>query len=99
MKAATWRGLPSFRNEDPAPSACPCCGRKLDGATKTHGERKRGPKAGDLSLCVYCGEMLIFADDSYLREPTDEELVAVMLSPVWPEVEAMIAFIKQRASK
>jgi len=45
-------------------SACPVCGTLLDAATGKTGTR---PKPGDLTLCIKCGEILIFEDDMFLK--------------------------------
>jgi hypothetical protein len=49
---------------------CSSCDAKVDGWT---GPRGKQPKPGDLSLCVYCGEFSIYADDD-MRKPTKREL-------------------------
>jgi hypothetical protein len=41
----------------PGPT-CPKCGGNLDGALNTTGDGH--PEKGDLSICVYCGELLQF---------------------------------------
>ena len=45
---------------------CPGCGRKLDAATEM-GERG-APSAGDVSVCAYCGMLLVFTDAVTVRE-------------------------------
>lgn len=46
---------------------CPTCGKALDGATPI-GE-DRGPIAGDVSICAYCGECLeYFSEPPVLRK-------------------------------
>lgn len=57
-------------------SACPCCHRTLDGATKIHGENT-APAAGTLSVCFYCGSFLIFTEDLSMRLMTLEEVGAL----------------------
>jgi len=49
---------------------CPVCGKQLDRARAIS---TRGPKPGDLSLCIYCTAVLRFNNDLTLRECTDEE--------------------------
>ena len=41
---------------------CPKCGHKIDGATTLYKEDAI-PVKGDVSLCINCGETLVFADD------------------------------------
>jgi len=52
------------------------CGKKLDAAT-TAARRDRKVKPGDLSVCVYCGNVSIFTDDMRLRDITTEEFQAL----------------------
>jgi len=47
---------------------CPICGSENDHATG-HG----APKPGDASICLFCGEVSIFAKEGGLREPTEYE--------------------------
>ena len=50
---------------------CPACGKKLTRATSTRTDR--GPKSGDLSICVGCCAILMFNDDMTSRELTDAD--------------------------
>ena len=50
---------------------CPICWKKLDAATATQKGTK--PKAGDATVCICCGALLVFNDDLTVRLPTDEE--------------------------
>lgn len=38
--------------------ACPYCGHMLD----THNAVKGIPEPGDISICFYCGEIMIFSE-------------------------------------
>lgn len=51
---------------------CPSCGSKLNGATDPVGDAT--PSSGDITVCLYCGHILVFTDDLRLRNPTDEEI-------------------------
>ena len=35
------------------------------------------PKPGDITLCIYCGHIMAFADDMGFRELTGEEMHAI----------------------
>lgn len=48
----------------PTRPKCPACGQPLDGWTGGAGP---GPRAGDLSVCVYCGEALLYTEALLLR--------------------------------
>jgi hypothetical protein len=41
-------------------NCCPSCSHPLDACTPHRGGPGKAPRAGDLSICFYCGEMLIF---------------------------------------
>lgn len=43
---------------------CPNCKKLLDGFTRLPDKAK--PKPGDISVCLYCGEILEFTDDLQL---------------------------------
>ena len=51
---------------------CPSCGNKNDAVTAAFGDAT--PHPGDLSICLYCGHLMVFADDLSLRALTDEEM-------------------------
>lgn len=54
-------------------SFCVKCGKNLDAATPAEKENVF-PKPGDVSLCVYCGEILVFNDRLLLHKPTAEQM-------------------------
>lgn len=54
------------------PGNCPECHHKFDRCTNTTNEFA-GPAAGDLSVCIECGTMLIFESDLSVRRLTGRE--------------------------
>ncbi len=56
-------------------SLCPACGQTLDCATSAEGDAA-APKAGDVTFCGSCSEVLVFGEDLRQRRPTDEERAA-----------------------
>lgn len=55
---------------DTIKTACPGCKRTLNGAfTMQDG----GPAEGDVSVCLYCGILLVYNADQSCREPTRKE--------------------------
>jgi hypothetical protein len=58
---------------------CVSCGKTLDAATLPEGED--APSPGDISLCLYCGHLMAYADDLELRNLTDEEMHEVAGDP------------------
>ena len=61
-------------------SRCASCGIELDAArsleVKTH-----GPRPGDISICIYCSYIMVYADDLALRELTDKEMIEIAGEP------------------
>lgn len=56
-------------------SACPECGHEMDRATGAFSERAR-PQPGDISVCINCGTVLIFAVvGMQLRKAEPREIV------------------------
>jgi hypothetical protein len=53
---------------------CNClnCGKHLDGASAINDDGM--PSPGDITLCIYCGHIMAFADDLSFRELNDEEM-------------------------
>lgn len=51
---------------------CTACGAAADAATEAAPGGQR-PKPGDVTVCLYCGHIMIFADDLSLRDPNDSE--------------------------
>jgi len=53
-------------------SHCPKCGVILNVAVDPSGTRQK-PKSGDYSICIKCGQLLIFNDEINLVQVTDEQ--------------------------
>jgi hypothetical protein len=76
-------------------SQCAHCGHVLDAASAVsqigrwphNGQRRFNvnddvdPKPGDMTVCIICGHVSVFADDLQLREPNDEEIVRIAGNP------------------
>jgi len=58
---------------------CPYCEAKLDTATDL--KTNVMPKPGDISVCINCAQVLVFADDLTLRKPQPGEITMT------PEIE------------
>lgn len=52
--------------------ACPKCGAFLEMATSIDDSKER-PKPGDLSVCIYCGEVLEFGPDMVVSSISEEK--------------------------
>lgn len=53
---------------------CPTCHYKFDSATEVTGKQHR-PRVGDITICLNCGDVLIFNDDMTIRQVEDDELL------------------------
>jgi hypothetical protein len=65
MKAESWKTPESI---------CLSCGYSLDGATGIDGH---SPRAGDISICLYCGHLQTYDADLKLCNLTDEQMLEV----------------------
>lgn len=63
-----------------AETSCPYCKAKIDSASPARNDEST-PDPGDCTMCLYCGEWLVFEDGLTLRIPTDDELVEIGLDP------------------
>lgn len=59
-------------------SICPSCDRDLDSATCANTDSVV-PVRGDISVCLYCGEISVFKDDLRLRSITELEIEMIPL--------------------
>jgi len=57
------------------PSKCPTCNYELPAETCIKDANAK-PKAGDLSVCLNCGEILVFDPDLKLRMPTISDVMS-----------------------
>lgn len=58
------------------PSRCVRCRAKLNATT---GIEVQKPSEGDISICFYCGQIMLFTADLKLRGAEPEELAEIML--------------------
>lgn len=56
-------------------SHCPACGYLMDAATPVDGG-KDGPTPGDFSVCLNCGEMLVYEAGLKLRKLSPQDDVS-----------------------
>lgn len=62
-------------------SACLSCGTPCDAATQFDKPGAVKPKPGDVTICLYCGHIMAFADNLGLRELTGAEMQDVAGDP------------------
>lgn len=58
---------------------CPTCGHTFDCADSFSGPHR--PRPGDISICISCRSLNVFAMDLTVRQPTNQELIAVAGDP------------------
>lgn len=73
-------------------SFCPACGYMVDTATMITSAGR--PKPGDVSLCMRCGAVNLFAADLTIREPTEDEMHDLRAAANWPQIREACAIIK-----
>lgn len=49
----------------------------MDGATAVHGDEGAVPGSGDLTVCIYCGELMEFTEPGHAVSLTQEKLEAM----------------------
>lgn len=70
---------------------CPACGYELDMATNAFGKER--PKRGDATVCLRCGNVMVFRKNLTVRSLTDEERERVKKDPRVQKVLATRAII------
>jgi len=75
------------------PSACPTCHELNDAATDIDNTNAT-PKEGDLSVCLNCGEIMVFNADRTTRAVALNDLTALP-----PEIHAQLDRVQQTIRK
>lgn len=60
-----------MKSQKIAGSKCPGCSALLDGVTSFEGKT---PTRGDITICIYCGQVCCFCDDMGLRIASKNDL-------------------------
>jgi NMD protein affecting ribosome stability and mRNA decay len=77
-------------------SLCPQCDYQLTAATIAHGDEAL-PEKGDASVCLNCGQLLIYESDLTLRRARVEELRELMQdADAWATIEKAQIIIRER---
>lgn len=74
-------------------SICLDCGKKLDAATSSTDDSS--PSAGDVTICFYCGHVMVFAADLTLRAPTDTEMYEIAGDKQLLQAQRLLARFKE----
>jgi hypothetical protein len=76
-------------------SFCPACDYRMEMADNVHGGG--APDPGDCSVCLNCGQLLIFTDDLTLRVMTAAEVKEWMSdAEAWRAIDQIRRTIEQR---
>ena len=78
-------------------SPCPDCGAGLDRATETRPGAV--PRPGDVSICMHCNAVNVFAEDLTVRRPTAAEAAGLRQSPAVGRALAMLIRAKRELSR
>ena len=76
----------------PTTTPCLACGHRFDYSSGV--DHDNAPQAGDATVCIRCGHLMIFTDDGTLREPTAVERVEMMQDQTVKDVLAAIGKLK-----
>lgn len=68
---------------------CPSCGHLLEAAMNARAGRKP-PVEGDVTVCMYCANPLMFRADLSHRLPTPEEGLALARNPELQRIRSII---------
>lgn len=84
------------RTHRPPAFACPVkdCGKTLDAATGG----KTPPKPGDITVCAYCINWLVFDPDMKPRQITEEEIVDLD-NPTFAQLSAYSGLMKEMGER
>jgi hypothetical protein len=76
-------------------ATCPNCKEQLNSASSL--ETEEGPSPGDMTMCLYCGHLMIFAPDFSFRALTQDEMHEIAGDPrVIQIMKFRAAFMKER---
>jgi hypothetical protein len=72
---------------------CTNCGTKLDAVSQVDSE-DGDPRDGDVSICLYCGHLMIFSDIG-VRNLTDTEMIELAGNPELLNAMEFVRFYKE----
>jgi hypothetical protein len=72
---------------------CLDCGKRIDAATAVSEDAV--PNSGDISVCFYCGHIMIFAPDMTVRSLTDSEMIEIAGRPDIIQAMKIIGYAKK----
>jgi RNase P subunit RPR2 len=78
------------------PSKCTNCHKLIDSASTTS---NAVPKPRDITLCLYCGHIMVYTAKLKLRNPTDDEIIAIAGNPTLLKYQEAIAYARRLKDK
>ena len=75
---------------------CPSCNNSLTVVAMPDGSDPMLPKAGDMTVCVYCAEVLVYLEDCHTRPANLDDMLKAGDKAV-REIGAMQEAIRQTA--
>ena len=83
----------------PLPLAkCTGCGELVNDATSVDKDGA-APGGGDVTICIFCGHVMIYNDDLSMREPTGDEMRELFNDPRIVEASRMRAQVMPKRTK
>jgi hypothetical protein len=73
---------------------CPACGFILDTATNVNGSKS--PSFGDITICLYCGEIAVYDVGLMLRSAEQSEIDDMKKHQSWGAIEKLIQAIREK---
>jgi len=59
------------------PQPCRGCSKPIDAATGVFTEKEVRPKPGDVTVCLYCGHLMVYREGLVLDDPSAEEMYQI----------------------
>ncbi len=82
-------------NSNPmAKTPCPFCGYEFDASTCINNPKAR-PSSGDPTVCIGCGNVLVFDEDYRPRKATEVETIELQRDVVWPMIQRASQAIRE----
>lgn len=73
---------------------CSRCGYLVEATTGVNNQER--PNPGDISICMGCGHLTLFAENNARREPTSDEALTMSLLPEVITAQLMVANLKHK---
>ena len=80
-------------------AATPClnCGKDLDACEQINGDG--GPRPGNITVCLYCGHVMVFDEKMKFRDLNDAEMVEVAGDPRLVEMGRLVGEVIEKRKR